>query len=113
MHCDDLVSKHLGSIVHEHRMRRTKISAQRSSQASQDCATQLVPNVTLTTTNVEDLITQTFCCRCELMFENHELLPEHYRTSSRHPDCPICFQVFRKKKALKKASYYQTRRFSH
>jgi len=86
---------HLGSVAHEH-PRRTQISA-RSSQASHDGATQPA----LTTNNVEDL-TQTVCHLCKLTFENNQLLFEHYRTSSRHPCCCICFQVFRKRKALKK-----------
>jgi len=82
---------------------RTQISAQ-ISQASHS-ATQPVPDVTLTTTlttnNVEDQI-QTVCRRCNLTFENHELLFEHYRTSSLDLDCHICVQVLLKKNKLKK-----------
>jgi mRNA-degrading endonuclease YafQ of YafQ-DinJ toxin-antitoxin module len=80
---------------------RTQISAQRSQ--ADDGATQPVPDVNLTANNIDEL-TQTICGRCKLTFKNHELLFEHYRTSSFHYDCVICFQVFPKKKALKKAS---------
>lgn len=112
MYWDRLVSKHLGSVVHENRS-RAQISAQRSQvTTSHDGATQPVPDMTLTTNNVEDQ-SQTYCRRCKLTFGSHELLFEHYRTSSLHYDCRICFQVFPKKKALKKASCYQTRHISH
>lgn len=111
MHWDYLASKHLGSVKHQ---KRTQMSAQ-GSQASHDGAIQLVPDVTLITNNVE-YKTQTVCRPCKLTFENHDLLFEHYRTSSSsrlHPYCPTCFQVFPKRKGLKKASRYQTRHRSH
>jgi len=96
------LQSHLKSSKHRS---RTQLSAQ-ISQASHG-ATQPVPDVTLTATlttnNVEDQ-TQTVCRRCNLTFENHELLFEHYRTrtSSLDLDCHICVQVFTKKKYLKK-----------
>lgn len=112
MHWDCLASKHLGSVRHQ--KRTIEINAQRS-QASHDGATQPAPDVIPITNNVKDR-TQTVCRPCKLTFENHDLLFEHYQTSTvprLHPYCPICFQVFPKRKALTKASRYQTRHRSH
>ena len=46
-----------------------------------------------------------FCSRCELRFDNHRLLLEHYRTSSMHRFCLDCFQLFPSKELLDQVSH--------
>jgi len=93
------LQSHLDSRSHKRRS-RDQISAKKS-QASHDGALQPVPDVTITGKSVEDS-TLSVCTRCKVTFENHQLLFEHFQTSSMHRVCTICFEVFPKKKSLKK-----------
>jgi len=98
---------HLDSASHKLRS-RAQISAQTLSQASTSSHAGApqppVPDVAgVNLKTVEDPILAV-CSRCKLTFENHQLLFEHYQTSSMHRVCTICLEVFPKtrKNLLKK-----------
>lgn len=93
------LQSHLDSRSHKRRS-QDQISAEKS-QASHDGALPTVPDVNITGKSVE-YSTLAVCTRCKLTFENHQLLFEHFQTSSMHLVCTICFEVFPKKKLLKK-----------
>ena len=76
---------------------RTDISAQRA-QVNIDSHNKETQPVAATVAN--KALNSNACSRCELRFNNHKLLLEHYRTSSMHRFCLDCFQVFPSKELL-------------